>query len=76
MRRQAFVQSGSKKGKGKGKNTRFLSQLVHAQRVMNDNTGAKFCLHDLNFHSFDEMRADCKFFCEPPRAKHGDTGNF
>lgn len=60
------------KEKKKEKREIFISACPRT--TGNEYTGAKFCLHDLNFHSFDEMRADCKFFCEPllrTKGRHG-----
>lgn len=70
-RRRAFVRSRSKEKK-KEKREIFISACPRT--TGNEYTGTKFCLHDLNFHSFDEMRADCKFFCEPllrTKRRHG-----
>lgn len=61
-----------KRKKKKEKREIFIS--AYPRTTGNEYTGAKFCLHDLNFHSFDEMRADCKFFCEPllrTKRRHG-----
>lgn len=61
-----------KEKKKKEKREIFISACPRT--TGNEYTGTKFCLHDLNFHSFDEMRADCKFFCEPllrTKGRHG-----